>query len=202
MAAQNRPPGWCRILRHHRLRFFVGQLKHEVVRETLSNRAERRSAISNPRDKLFDSLRLQWYSGSIAMFTKKFLGVLACLAVAVLIGSSAYEGFRKLGEYDRSGRTLGELSRLRSFVADYKVHHGSYPPDLSEAIPLALNLREHLTTSAVKLVSTPTDTAAINGALRNAPEDLGQWAYDSTNGLIFISCTHENHSRGRPWWSF
>jgi hypothetical protein len=136
------------------------------------------------------------------MFTKKFLGVLASLAVAILIGSSAYNGFRKLGDYDRSGRTLGELSRLRGFVADYKLHHGSYPPDLSEATPLALNLREHRPTSEVALVSRPTAPAVVNGTLRDAPEDLGQWAYDSTNGLIFISCTHENHSRGRPWWSF
>lgn len=115
--------------------------------------------------------------------------------------SSAYHGFRSLGDYERSGRMLGELSRLRAYARDFKARRGGYPPDLAAATPSALDLREHDSSAEVKIVSL-SSAAVVEGVLTVAPEDKGRWAYDPATGLVFISCTHDNHTRGRPWFSF
>lgn len=135
------------------------------------------------------------------MSMKKLAGILVVLVILGFVASSAYEGFRKLGDYGRSGRMLGELSRLRGFVADYKARRGSYPPDLSSAAPKEFDSREHKASVEVRLVSLSSAVVAA-GALTAPPDDLGTWAYDPGRGFVFISCTHDNHSRGEPWWRY
>ena len=135
------------------------------------------------------------------MSLKKMTAILISLVLGGFVVFSAYQGFRKLRDYERSGRTLGELSRLRGYVADFKTRRGFYPPDLSGAAPEAVELREHL--SSADVMSVLISSAAVaGGALAAPPTDAGKWAYDSAIGFIFISCTHDNHSRGRPWFSF
>ena len=135
------------------------------------------------------------------MNIKKLAGTLIILAVVGLVVFSANEGFRKFGDYARSGRTLGELSRLRGYSTDFKARHGVYAPDLSAAVPKALDLREHASSAEVGPVSLSSAVIA-EVFLTTPPEDTGKWAYDSATGFVFISCTHENHSRGRPWWRY
>ena len=136
-----------------------------------------------------------------AMSLKKMTAILVSLAFGVFVVLSAYQGFRKLGDSERSGRILGELSRLRGYVADFKARRGFYPPDLSGAAPEVIDLREH--SSSAEVMPVLISSAAVAGGVLTAPPmDAGKWGYDSAIGFVFISCTHDNHSRGRPWFSF
>jgi hypothetical protein len=146
--------------------------------------------------------------------------IFACLAAATLalsgcrgmIGRDAIarevdEDVRDSERQVRESRTLSNLSKLESSLADYIKTEKRIPAKLEWLIPkylaeipsVEIGVRGHQENSEVKVY--PPDVLR-DGRISGARiRDTGKWGYvfNERQVVVFIDCTHKS-SRGRPWY--
>lgn len=107
----------------------------------------------------------------------------------------------------RESRTLSNLAKLESSLADYIKLEKRIPAQLNWLIPkylaeipsVEIGIRGHHENSEVKVY--PSDVLR-DGRISGARiRDTGKWGYvfNERQVVVFVDCTHKS-SRGRPWY--